>query len=139
MEPQGHDLSGIAGKKVLVVEDDQFLHNLLADHLKTLRDQGVKVIPAFNGEEALERAREQAPDIILLDVVLPGMNGFEVLQEIRNDPQLKDVPVVILSNLSMDKDIERGKELGVAEYIVKANFTLDQLVEKISDVLKTRD
>lgn len=136
MEAQAHDLSGIAGKRVLIVEDDQFLHNLLADHLKTLRDQGVEAIPAFNGEEALEKARAQAPDIILLDVVLPGMNGFEVLQEIRNDPKLKNVPVVILSNLSMDKDMERGKELGVAEYIVKANFTLDQLVGKISDVLK---
>ena len=130
------DFAKLAGKKILIVEDDAFLHNLLADKLEQLRKNGIEVYPTFSGKEALEKAKEVHPDVVLLDVVLPGMNGFEVLEALRKDPELKDVSVIILSNLNQDKDKERAKELGVTDYMVKANFMLEELVERIVTILE---
>ena len=132
------DFAKLAGKKILIVEDDAFLHNLLADKLEQLRKKGIEVYPPFSGKEALEKAKEVHPDVVLLDVVLPGMNGFEVLEALRKDPELKDVSVIILSNLNQDKDKERAKELGVTDYMVKANFMLEELVERITTILSQR-
>jgi two-component system alkaline phosphatase synthesis response regulator PhoP len=132
-------LASLSGKKILIVEDDSFLHSLLADNMSLLRDKGLEVIPTFNGEDALKAARERKPDVVLLDIVLPGMNGFEVLEELKKDKELKDVPVIILSNLSQDEDIKRGKDLGADEFLVKANFTLDVLTEKIANVLEGKE
>ena len=130
------DFAKLAGKKILIVEDDAFLHNLLADKLELLRKNGIEVFPTFSGKEALEKAKEVRPDIVLLDVVLPGMNGFEVLEALRKDPDLKNVSVIILSNLNQDKDKQRAKELGVTDYMVKANFMLEELVERIVTILE---
>ena len=130
------DFSKLTGKKILIVEDDAFLHNLLADKLELLRKNGIEVYPTFSGKEALEKAKEVHPDIVLLDVVLPGMNGFEVLEALRKDPDLKNVSVIILSNLNQDKDKQRAKELGVTDYMVKANFMLEELVERIVTLLE---
>jgi len=130
------DFSKLTGKKILIVEDDAFLHNLLADKLEQLRKNGIEVYPTFSGKEALEKAKEVHPDIVLLDVVLPGMNGFEVLEALRKDPDLKNVSVIILSNLNQDKDKQRAKELGVTDYMVKANFMLEELVERIVTILE---
>ena len=130
------DFAKLAGKKILIVEDDAFLHNLLADKLELLRKNGIEVFPTFSGKEALEKAKEVRPDIVLLDVVLPGMNGFEVLEALRKDPDLKNVSVIILSNLNQDKDKQRAKELGVTDYMVKANFMLEELVERIVTTLE---
>ena len=132
------DFAKLAGKKILIVEDDAFLHNLLADKLEQLRKNGIEVYPTFSGKEALEKAKEVHPDVVLLDVVLPGMNGFEVLEALRKDPELKDVSVIILSNLNQDKDKQRAKELGVTDYMVKANFMLEELVERITTILSQR-
>ena len=130
------DFAKLAGKKILIVEDDAFLHNLLADKLEQLRKNGIEVYPTFSGKEALEKAKEVHPDVVLLDVVLPGMNGFEVLEALRKDPELKNVSVIILSNLNQDKDKQRAKELGVTDYMVKANFMLEELVERIVTILE---
>jgi len=130
------DFQKLTGKKILIVEDDAFLHNLLADKLEQLRKNGIEVYPTFSGKEALEKAKEVHPDVVLLDVVLPGMNGFEVLEALRKDPELKDVSVIILSNLNQDKDKQRAKELGVTDYMVKANFMLEELVERIVTILE---
>src|SRR3989344_1886674 len=130
------DFQKLTGKKILIVEDDAFLHNLLADKLELLRKNGIEAFPTFGGKEALEKAKEVRPDIVLLDVVLPGMNGFEVLEALRKDPDLKNVSVIILSNLNQDKDKQRAKELGVTDYMVKANFMLEELVERIVTILE---
>ena len=132
------DFQKLTGKKILIVEDDAFLHNLLADKLEQLRKNGIEVYPTFSGKEALEKAKEVHPDVVLLDVVLPGMNGFEVLEALRKDPELKDVSVIILSNLNQDKDKQRAKELGVTDYMVKASFMLEELVERITTILSQR-
>lgn len=125
----------LAGKTVLIVEDDPFLHNLVADYLEQLRSKGARVEVAFNGQEALDKIGEVKPDLMVLDVVLPGMNGFEVLEKVRAQDAYKTLPVIVLSNLSQPQDQKRAEELGVQEYLVKANFMLSDLSEKITTLL----
>ena len=115
-------------KFILLVEDDQFLSNLI--ELK-LKNSGFGLIRVRDGVEAAEILKKQKPDLVLLDLILPKKNGFELLEELREDPYLKDLKVVILSNLGQQADIARGKALGVLDYFVKANFALEELVNKI--------
>lgn len=118
--------------KILLVEDDPFLSTLLRNRLEK---EKFTVVVAHNGPEALTLLREHTPDLILLDLILPGKSGFEVLEEVRSDPQLKDkiaVPVIIISNLGQESDIERGKELGAVDYFVKARISIDDLIKKVN-------
>ncbi|NCN53078.1 response regulator [Candidatus Wolfebacteria bacterium] len=121
-------------KKVLLVEDDAFLRSLLSNRLK--RD-GIDVVTATTGDAAVEAIKSNNPDLVLLDIILPGKSGFEIMEEIKADPQVPNVPVIIISNLGQDSDIERGRELGVADYLVKADTPIDDLVSKIRDFLNT--
>ncbi len=118
--------------KVLLVEDDPFLSNLLKVRLQK---ENVDVFLARDGEEALKRIEEDRPSLVLLDLILPKKSGFEILEKISTDPQLKDVPVIILSNLGQTSDIQRGKELGAIEYYVKAKISIDDLVGKVKTFL----
>lgn len=129
------DLSALAGKKVLIVEDDEFLHTLLADKMAQLRESGVQVFATMNAEEALKTAREVVPDIMLFDIAMPGRNGFEVLAELRQDDRFKKTPVMFLTNMSQDSDKKRAEELGAVRYLVKADFSLDRITEEIMTVL----
>ena len=122
--------------KILLVEDDQFLLSLMKTRLEK---EKFDVILAHDGPEALKLLRETKPDLILLDIILPGMSGFDVLEEVQKDPQLRDkksIPVIIISNLGQESDIERGKELGVADYFVKARVSIDELVKKVNTFVK---
>lgn len=116
--------------KILLIEDDRFLRTLLE---KRLRGEQIKVVGASDGEDALQKVVTEYPDLILLDLILPKRSGFSFLAEINKDVNLKKIPVVVLSNLGQPEDIERAKEYGVKEYFVKANFSLEQLVQKIKD------
>jgi len=127
------EYSAIKGKKILIVEDDRFLHSLIGDKLSKAE---AELIAAFDGETGLEKATEERPDIILLDILLPGIDGFEVLRKIKEDPELKDIPVIILSNLGQEDDIKKGTELGAEEFLIKANFTLEDILKKINEVLR---
>ena len=121
--------------KILLVEDDQFLSALLKTRLEK---EKFEVIPAHDGPEALQSLRNTKPDLILLDIILPGKSGFDVLEEIRSDPQLqdkKDIPVIIISNLGQESDMERGKDLGVVDYFVKARVSIDELVNKVNSFI----
>ena len=117
---------------ILLVEDDPFLSSIL--QLK-LDKENFKTIRASDGEEALNLLIEQGikPDVILLDLILPKKNGFEVLETIRQDPTLEKLPVIIISNLGQPSDIDRGKSLGVIDYFVKAKLSVDELVNKIKE------
>ena len=119
-----------AMKKILLVEDDPFLSSLLKTKLQK---NGFEIILATDGEMALEMFKKTNVDLILLDIILPKKTGFEVLEEIQMDPQLqsKKTPVMIISNLGQEEDIERGKELGVVEYFIKAKISIDDLVQKV--------
>jgi len=117
---------------ILLVEDDPFLSSIL--QLK-LDKENFKTIRAADGEEALNLLTEQGikPDVILLDLILPKKNGFEVLETIRQDPTLEKLPVIIISNLGQPSDIDRGKALGVIDYFVKAKLSVDELVNKVKE------
>jgi len=117
---------------ILLVEDDPFLSSIL--QLK-LEKENFKSIRAADGEEALNLLTEQGikPDAILLDLILPKKNGFEVLETIRQDPTLEKLPVIIISNLGQPSDIDRGKALGVIDYFVKAKLSVDELVNKVKE------
>jgi len=117
---------------IFLVEDDPFLSSVL--QLK-LTKEGFKVIRASDGEEAINMLIDQGlkPDLILLDLILPKRNGFEVLETIRQEPMLEKLPVIVISNLGQPSDVERGKSLGVIDYYVKAKFSVNELVQKIKD------
>lgn len=119
----------------LLVEDDAFLRNLLT---LRLQKEGFQVVPAVDGVEALEKMKSVRPNLILLDIILPRKNGFEVLQEMAEDPLLSQVPVIIISNLGQETDIERGKSLGAIEYYVKARLSIDELIIKVRELLSAQ-
>lgn len=123
----------LSKQSILVVEDESFLSKVLAERLE---DEGFgHITVAGNGEEALAMIKHHNPDIVLLDMILPKMNGFEVLEALQTDPKLKKIPVLVLSNLGQDQDIEQAKKLGARDYIVKSNFSLQKVVEKIMSIL----
>lgn len=115
-------------KKVLLVEDEQALLKIYSNKL---RHSGFDVSVAITGDEALRKAPAEKPDIILLDLILPGKDGFVVLQALKEDEVTKNIPVIILSNLGQEADMSRGKELGAVDYLVKADVGLMELVEKV--------
>lgn len=118
---------------VLVVEDDQFLRDLI---VRKLDNEGFAVTEAIDGEEALHKIQEEKPQLILLDIILPGIDGFEVLKRLQSTPELSKIPVVILSNLGQKDDIDRGIELGAKDYLIKAHFTPSEIVEKVKTVIR---
>ncbi len=118
--------------KVLIVEDDRFLRELL---IRKLEGQGFIISTAVEGKEALSKAKEELPQLILLDLILPGIDGFEVLKQIKEDSQINKIPVIILSNLGQQEEVEKGLKLGAADYLVKAHFTPDEIIGKIKEVL----
>lgn len=120
-------------KKIVIVEDDNFLMELMARKLSV---ENFEVVSAFNGEEGLKKIKEEKPDFVLLDIVLPGIDGFEVLEKLKNDKETAGIPVVILSNLGQKDDIEKGFKLGAEDFLVKAYFTPGEIVEKIRAILK---
>jgi two-component system phosphate regulon response regulator PhoB/two-component system alkaline phosphatase synthesis response regulator PhoP len=120
--------------KVLLVEDDSMLVDMYS--LK-FDGEGFEVWKAGNGIEGLKALEEHGmPDIILLDVIMPQMDGFTMLQQLKSQAKFKDVPVILLTNLGQDNDVKRGMELGATDYLVKANLTPAQVVEKVHAILK---
>lgn len=119
-------------KKILIVEDDKFLRELVVTNLAK---KNYAISEAVDGEEGVKKTKEEKPDLILLDLVLPGMDGFEVLSQIKSDPAVSSIPVIIFSNLGQKEDIERGLALGASGYLIKAHFVLSEVVEKIRQLL----
>ncbi|HOA47751.1 MAG TPA: response regulator [Candidatus Paceibacterota bacterium] len=115
--------------KILIVEDDKFLRELLESKLKEEKD--FTVVTAKDGEEGLQKAREEDPDLIILDLILPGFDGFEVLEKIKSSAATVDTKVIVLSNLGQKEDIDRAMKLGAEDYLIKAHFTLEEIVKKI--------
>ncbi|MFC1629992.1 PleD family two-component system response regulator [Patescibacteria group bacterium] len=120
-------------KNILVIEDDKFLRELIAQ--KLLKEE-YKVSEAVDGEEGIKKIKEEKPDMILLDLILPGIDGFEVLSKMREDASISSIPVIILSNLGQKEDVEKGLKLGAKDYLIKAHFTPGDIIEKIKKILK---
>lgn len=114
--------------RILIIEDEEFLCKLLA---RKLEQSGFVVKSAFDGESGLEVVAADAPDLILLDLLLPGIDGFEVIRRLKSDPKANMIPIVIISNLGEPGDIASATKLGAAEYLVKAEYTPDQIVKKV--------
>lgn len=128
--------SGEGGKaSVLIVEDDKFLRDLIVQKLK--RD-GFLTLEALDGEEGLKISGEKRPDLILLDLILPGLDGFEVLRRLKADKQLSQIPVIVLSNLGQKEDMDRAMSGGAEDFMVKAHFTPGEIISKIKAVLKKK-
>jgi len=120
-------------KKVLVVEDDSLLQDMLAQQLSK---DAWTVSYAKDGDRALEIARTEKPDIILLDLMLPGVSGYDILANLKKDPELTRIPVIILSNLGQQEDIDKGLQLGATDFMIKSNFTLDEVSAKMKGILE---
>lgn len=115
-------------KKILLVEDDDFVGRAYKDGLQRA---GFEVETATDGNEALKKAKSIRPDLIILDLVMPIKNGFEVLEELRKDQSFGAVPIFVVSNLGQDTDIEKAMQLGATDYLVKNQFSMKQVVERI--------
>jgi DNA-binding response OmpR family regulator len=123
--------------RVLIIEDDQFLRDLSS---KKLAQDGFAVDVAIDGEEGYKKICTTKPDIVLLDIILPGIDGFEILRRIRahEDASIKATPMILLSNLGQESDVMKGERLGADDYLIKANFTIDEIIEKMKAVLEKR-
>ena len=119
--------------KVLIVEDDVMLNKIYQTKLGIV---GYKVFAAYDGEEGIKKMEEAVPNIVLLDLMLPKKNGFEVLETVKQNIKLNHIPVIILSNLGQGDDIERGKAFGADDFLVKSNVKLEMVLEKIEQVLQ---
>jgi len=119
--------------KVLVIEDDQRINKVYTVKLSV---EGIKVATAIDGEEGLRKVYSELPDLIILDLMLPKKSGFEILKEIKADSRVKHIPVLILSNLAQEKEIDEGMALGADGYIVKSNVSIQQVVEKIKETIE---
>jgi len=118
---------------VLIVEDDTFLANIYKTKFEM---EGFKVSQAGDGEQAVKEAKKKKPDIILLDILLPKMDGYTVLNTLKQDEEVKNIPVIMLTNLGQKDDVEKGIEMGAADYLIKAHFKPSETVEKVRKVLK---
>ena len=115
-------------KKVLIIEDEDILRNLLQ---KRISKEGYEVFTAKNGQAGLEVMKETLPDVILLDIVMPKLGGFEVMEKMRQDPKLKKIPVIIVSNSGQPVEIGRAKELGARDWLIKTEFDPQEVIEKV--------
>ena len=119
-------------KYVLIVEDDPFYSSI---YRTKSEKEGIAAVIVHDGDQALKTSREKIPSLILLDLIMPGKDGFQTLQELKADPVLKDIPVIVLSNLSQDEDIKRVMDLGAVEYLIKSNVPLQEVINKIKTYL----
>lgn len=119
--------------KILLVEDDSFLAEMYATKLNL---EGFEVFMAADGEKGLRLAQKELPNVILLDILLPKLDGFIVLERLKKDAKTKDIPVILLTNLSQKEDVERGLEAGAVDYLIKAHFMPSEVIEKIKKYAK---
>lgn len=119
--------------KILLVEDDAFLISM---YMTKFELEGFIVLTADDGEKGLAMAAKEKPDIILLDIMLPKMNGFDVLKGLKQNKETTNIPVILLTNLSQQSEIERGLNMGAQDYLIKAHFMPSEVLDKIRRILK---
>jgi len=123
-------------KKILLIEDEEILIDLLQ---KRLSREGYEISIAKDGDEGLRIMKELNPDLILLDIIMPKMGGFEVLEEIAKSPELKKIPVIIISNSGQPLELERAKKLGVKDWLIKTEFNPEEVIEKIAKQIENKN
>lgn len=120
-------------KSILLVEDDPFLSDI---YLTKLKKSGFEAVGVSDGKECLKRIKEKNFDLVLLDIVLPHLDGWEIMRKIRKDAKSKNLKIIILSNLGQKEDIEKGLKLGAVKYLIKAHYTPKEVMEEIKKILK---
>lgn len=120
-------------QKILLIEDDRYLCRAYKDGLERA---GFEILLAHDGVEGLEKIKSEKPNLILLDLILPAKSGFEVLEEVKLDESLKKIPIVVLSNLGQESDIRASKNLGAVDYLVKADYTMKEVIRKVKYYLE---
>jgi len=119
-------------KNILIIEDDEFFRELIS---KSLSSGGFVVSGAVDGQKGIEKAKELKPSLILLDLLLPSMDGFEVLSNLKKDSETSSIPVLILSNLGSKEDIDKAVKLGAADFLIKSQFASDEIIKKIKSFI----
>jgi DNA-binding response OmpR family regulator len=119
-------------KKILFIEDESALQKTFGD---ILSQEGYEMVSALDGEKGVKMAKAEKPDLILLDLILPKLHGFEVLKQLKDGADTKNIPVIVLTNLEGTGDIEKAIELGATAYLVKANYTLEEVITKIKKAI----
>lgn len=133
LPPSAASASDGSGKtKILIIEDDQFLRDLME---RKLEKEGFQVETAIEGEAGLQKIQSWGPNLVLLDIILPGLDGFSILEKVKKDPATTNVPIILLTNLGQRDDVEKGLKLGAVGYLVKAHFTPGDIVEKVKEIL----
>jgi len=122
--------------KILIIEDDKYLRELMVRKLSS--EKSLDVSSAIDGESGLKAFEKEQPDLVLLDLILPGIDGFEVLTKMKENTDLASIPIIILSNLGQKSDIEKGMKLGAVDYMVKAHFTPNEIVNKVKQTLEKK-
>lgn len=128
-------MGGEVKKKILIVEDDSFVMDI---YQTKLVQSGFDVMLAVNGLEAIKKIEKETnlPDLILLDIIMPYMDGLEVLKKLKENNNFKNIPVILLTNLSQKEEIEEGLKLGASDYLIKSHFTPSEVLEKVSNYIK---
>ncbi len=122
-------------KKILIIEDEEIISNLLA---KKLSQVGYEVKIAFNGKEGLEMLYKEKPDLVLIDIVMPQKDGFETIAEMKNDEAFKDIPVIIISNSGQPVELDKAREMGVQDWLIKTDFDPQEVIQKVNKALAPR-
>lgn len=133
--PQPLSPSTLQKIKITIIEDDKFLRDLEA---QKLAKEQIEVTTAMDGEQGIKLVEQVKPDILLLDILLPGIDGFEVLKRIRENPEIANTTVIMLSNFGQREDIQRATALGAVKFLIKANYTLDEIVSEVEEVIKNK-
>jgi len=119
-------------QKILIVEDEKILQDLLS---KRLIQEGYEVFQTYNGQEAMDLMKKSRPDLILLDIIMPKMGGFEMMAEMKKDQKLKDIPIIVISNSGQPVELDKAKELGASDWLIKTEFDPQEVIEKIKKYL----
>lgn len=123
-------------KTILLIEDEPTLQKRIEE---VLTKEGYRIENALDGEAGLQKAKELKPELIILDIILPKKDGFEVLKELKQDESTKNIPVVILTNLESSNDVKKALELGATTYLIKANYELSEIIEKIKETINSKE
>lgn len=134
-EIQTQKIRSEKGAKILLIEDDEILRDLC---VTKLQKEGFLVLTAIEGQEGLKKIEKEKPNLVLLDIILPGIDGFEILKRVRANPAIAKIPIILLTNLGQENDVEKGKDLGAQDYLVKANLTTEQIIDKVRQYLKPK-
>jgi DNA-binding response OmpR family regulator len=119
-------------KKILIVEDDAVMREAVGEYMK---EEGFEIVYASDGEEGVNLAKEKIPDLILLDIILPKKDGYEVIKDIKADEKAKKIPIVLLTNLGSLSDVDKAINMGATTYLVKADYKLEEVAKKVKEIL----